>query len=59
MQRLFLNHHLFVHDNGPEGHPAFKTYTYLKDHAQDARTRMCMATLRLLLLEFLAFCVLY
>jgi hypothetical protein len=45
MQRLFLNHHLFVHDNGPEAHPAFKTYTYLKDHAQDARTQMCMATI--------------
>jgi hypothetical protein len=45
MQRLFLNHHLFVHDNGPEGHPAFNTYKYLQDHAQDARTRMCMATI--------------
>ena len=45
MQRLFLNHHLFVHENGLEAHPAFETYTYLKDHAQDARTRMCMATI--------------
>ena len=45
MQRLFLNHHLFVHDNGLEAHPAFNTYKYLQDHAQDARTRMCMATI--------------